>query len=121
MGWKSSRLLQEFWGDFGGNAFSDGLIASVNSERMSYAREMLSGRQPPRDDIPCTTWEMYQAMRDRSRFIDRDPMPQASDQGRCENVRREIETLLTEVDTELADLDKDQDDFVRALDSLSSA
>ena len=54
---------------------------------------------------------MYQAMRERSRFIDRDTMPQASDQDRSENVLREIETLLTEVDTELADLDKDQDDF----------
>jgi MoaA/NifB/PqqE/SkfB family radical SAM enzyme len=63
---------RNFWGDFGGNAFSEGLIESINNERMAYAREMLSGRQPPRDDIPCTTCEMYQAMQKRSRFINKD-------------------------------------------------
>jgi MoaA/NifB/PqqE/SkfB family radical SAM enzyme len=60
---------RNFWGDFGGNAFSQGLIESLNNEKMTYAREMLSGRKPPRDDIPCTTCENYHAMRDRSRFI----------------------------------------------------
>jgi Iron-sulfur cluster-binding domain len=60
---------RNFWGDFGGNAFNEGLIESLNNEKMAYAREMLSGRKPPRDDIPCTTCENYHAMRDRSRFI----------------------------------------------------
>jgi MoaA/NifB/PqqE/SkfB family radical SAM enzyme len=32
---------RNFWGDFGGNAFQEGLTAAVNSERMSYARAML--------------------------------------------------------------------------------
>jgi MoaA/NifB/PqqE/SkfB family radical SAM enzyme len=60
---------RNFWGDFGGNAFSEGLSKSINSDKMAYAREMLSGRRPPRDDIPCTNCEMYHAMRDRSEFI----------------------------------------------------
>ncbi len=34
---------RNFWGDFGSNAFSEGLIESINNERMAYAREMLSG------------------------------------------------------------------------------
>jgi MoaA/NifB/PqqE/SkfB family radical SAM enzyme len=63
---------RNFWGDFGGNAFSDGLTASINSDRMIYAREMLSGRRPAREDIPCTTCEMYHAMRERSRFVNKD-------------------------------------------------
>lgn len=63
---------RNFWGDFGGNAFTDGLIESVNNERMAHAREMLSGRKPPRDDIPCTTCDMYHAMRDRGDFIKKD-------------------------------------------------
>jgi len=50
---------RNFWGDFGGNAFTDGLIESVNNEKMVYAREMLTGKSPPRDDIPCTTCDMY--------------------------------------------------------------
>src|SRR5262249_45460237 len=60
---------RNFWGHFGGNAFTDGLIESVNTEKMNYARKMLTGRGPPRDDIPCTTCEMYHAMRNRSQFI----------------------------------------------------
>ena len=62
---------RNFWGDFGGNAFRDGLIDSINNDRITYARDMLSGRKPPRQDIPCTSCEMYLAMRDQSRFIGR--------------------------------------------------
>lgn len=50
---------RNFWGDFGGNAFTDGLMNSINNEKMTYAREMLRGRKPARDDIPCTTCELY--------------------------------------------------------------
>jgi MoaA/NifB/PqqE/SkfB family radical SAM enzyme len=62
---------RNFWGNFGGNAFADGLSESINNEKMNYARDMLRGRVPPRDDIPCSTCENYQVMRDRSRFIER--------------------------------------------------
>lgn len=62
---------RNFWGDFGGNAFSEGLNASLNHEKMIYARNMLTGRLPPREDIPCTTCEMYHSMRDSSTFIKR--------------------------------------------------
>jgi hypothetical protein len=44
---------RKFWGDFGGNAFTDGLLDSINNEEMTYAREKLNGRKPARDDIPC--------------------------------------------------------------------
>ena len=57
---------RNFWGDFGGNAFTDGLINSINNERITYAREMLCGRKQVRDDIPCSTCEIYIAMRGRS-------------------------------------------------------
>jgi MoaA/NifB/PqqE/SkfB family radical SAM enzyme len=63
---------RNFWGDFGGNAFTDGLINSINNERMTYAREMLSGRKQARDDVPCSTCEIYIAMRGRSKFIVKD-------------------------------------------------
>jgi MoaA/NifB/PqqE/SkfB family radical SAM enzyme len=62
---------RNFWGDFGGNAFTDGLAETVNSERMIYARDMLTGKRPPREDIPCTTCDMYTAMRERAQFIER--------------------------------------------------
>ena len=73
---------RNFWGDFGGNAFSDGLSESINNEKMNYARDMLRGRMPPRDDIPCSTCENYQAMRDRSRFIERSQMAPTGAGGR---------------------------------------
>jgi MoaA/NifB/PqqE/SkfB family radical SAM enzyme len=60
---------RNFWGDFGGNAFSDGLVVSINGAKISYAREMLKGRRAPRADIPCTTCEMYQAMQKSGKFI----------------------------------------------------
>ncbi len=63
---------RNFWGEFGGNAFADGLVAVVNSEKMQYARAMLQGRAAPRGDIPCTTCEMYHAMRDRSEYLKRE-------------------------------------------------
>jgi MoaA/NifB/PqqE/SkfB family radical SAM enzyme len=63
---------RNFWGDFGGNAFTDGLLESINNEKMTYAREMLSGRKPARDDIPCSTCEIYVARRSRSKFVVKD-------------------------------------------------
>ncbi len=71
--WNGDNLgcCRNFWGDFGGNAFRDGLDATINSEKMIYAREMLTGRAPPRSDIPCATCEMYKARCERSCFVDR--------------------------------------------------
>lgn len=47
------------WGDFGSNALTDGLLESINCERMRYARQMLLGQVPARADVPCTTCDVY--------------------------------------------------------------
>jgi len=60
-----------YWGDFGGNAFSDELTASVNTEQIQYARAMLLGRVPAREDIPCTRCSIYGEMRKRGGWLDR--------------------------------------------------
>jgi MoaA/NifB/PqqE/SkfB family radical SAM enzyme len=60
---------RNFWGHFGGNAFRDGLGEAVNSERMRYARDMLQGRAPARDDILCTTCAIYVDMRAHGRWL----------------------------------------------------
>lgn len=65
---------RNFWGDFGGNAFTDGLIPSLNNEKITYAREMLRGRAPARDDIPCVTCEIYLGMRTNSTWLKRDEL-----------------------------------------------
>jgi MoaA/NifB/PqqE/SkfB family radical SAM enzyme len=63
---------RNFWGDFGGNAFTDGLIESLNNEKIAYARKMLRGHAPARDDIPCTTCDIYIDMRTSRRWLKRD-------------------------------------------------
>jgi MoaA/NifB/PqqE/SkfB family radical SAM enzyme len=68
---KNLGCCRNFWGDFGGNAFTDGLRACFNHEKMHYARAMLRGRKPPRDDIPCSTCEIYLSMRGHSDWIRR--------------------------------------------------
>lgn len=63
---------RNFWGDFGGNAFQDGLVPSVNNEKIRYARQMLLGKQPPRDDIPCSSCSNYLGMQASQRWLDRE-------------------------------------------------
>jgi MoaA/NifB/PqqE/SkfB family radical SAM enzyme len=65
---KNLGCCRNFWGDFGGNAFTDGLVATVNHEKMKYARAMLMGRKPPRVDIPCSTCGIYQGMGTRGKL-----------------------------------------------------
>jgi MoaA/NifB/PqqE/SkfB family radical SAM enzyme len=60
---------RNFWGEFGGNAFRDGLAASLNSEGMNYARAMLEGREPPRDDVPCSSCDIYLDRRASGRWM----------------------------------------------------
>jgi quercetin dioxygenase-like cupin family protein len=62
---------RNFWGEFGGNAFTDGLVTSVNTAGIRYAREMLLGKKPPREGIPCTTCEMYAEMKARGNWVER--------------------------------------------------
>jgi MoaA/NifB/PqqE/SkfB family radical SAM enzyme len=70
---KNLGCCRNFWGDFGGNAFIDGLRACFNHEKMHYAREMLHGRKPPRHDIPCSNCEIYLWMRSHSHWLSRQP------------------------------------------------
>ena len=63
---------RNFWGDFGGNAFADGLIPSLNTEKITYARKMLRGQAVARQDIPCTTCEIYLDMRANNRWLERE-------------------------------------------------
>ena len=58
-----------YWGSFG-NAFEEGLSNVMNGEAMSYARQMVSGEVPARDDIPCTTCKYYKTMQETDSWID---------------------------------------------------
>jgi len=54
--------------DFG-NAFTDGLINCLNNERINYARYMLLGKKEGRDDIPCTTCNIYIRRRQKADWL----------------------------------------------------
>jgi len=56
---KTLGCTRNFWGDFGGNAFQDGLTNSLNNKKLKYARNMLKGIRDERDDIPCSTCNIY--------------------------------------------------------------
>ena len=66
---------RNFWQEFGGNAFVDGLEEVLNGEKISYARRMLLGAEPPREGIPCTTCELYLQRRDDRHWIRIQPVP----------------------------------------------
>lgn len=52
------------FGDFG-NVFERGLRAALAGERYRYAQDMIVGRVPPRDDIPCVKCKVFGKIRDR--------------------------------------------------------
>ncbi|OGX36018.1 MAG: radical SAM protein [Omnitrophica WOR_2 bacterium RIFCSPHIGHO2_02_FULL_52_10] len=57
-----------YWGDFG-NAYQEGLLQSLNNEKMVYAREMLMGRRASRPDIPCTACTLYKIMQKNNYWL----------------------------------------------------
>jgi hypothetical protein len=65
--WERKNLgcCRNFWGDFGGNAFSDGLEACLNHEKNELCQNMLLGLREARDDIPCTTCNIYLSIKSK--------------------------------------------------------
>ena len=57
------------WADFDGNAFQDGYLSAINNEKIIHARNMLLGRAEPMEDLPCTTCDLYQKMRNTGRYL----------------------------------------------------
>ena len=53
------------YGDFG-NVFETGLRAGLRSEKYRYAKAMVLGRKPPREDIPCYKCKTYWKLNPRA-------------------------------------------------------
>ena len=60
-----------FWEDFGGNVFEQGLEHALGCEKLVYAKRMLRGDVPPDLGIPCATCSVYQHRRENGRWIGR--------------------------------------------------
>jgi hypothetical protein len=54
---------------FGGNAFKDGYVEAIYSDRITHARGMLLGKVAPREDIPCTRCKLFQDLEKRGKFL----------------------------------------------------
>ncbi len=54
---------------FAGTVLGQSFQAEINNEPMIYARQMLMGAAPPREDIPCSTCSWYRQMSDHSLWI----------------------------------------------------
>ena len=54
---------------FGGNAFEDGYAVAINNEKIVYARRMLTGQAPARNDIPCTRCPLYRERLETGQFL----------------------------------------------------
>jgi len=57
------------WGIYAKNVFKDDLTTCLNNEKMRYARQMLMGKKPPRDDICCLNCNVYESMKEYNDWI----------------------------------------------------
>jgi hypothetical protein len=71
---------RNFWGEFGGNAFHDGLSSTLDSPALQQARRMLMGHAEPAAGIPCTTCDLYLAIERDGNWITGKELEQAAGQ-----------------------------------------
>jgi len=57
----------------GGNAFVDGLDKAINNADIRYARAMVLGLKPPREDIGCSDCYVYKEMARSGRWLKPKP------------------------------------------------
>lgn len=61
------------WGTFGENALAVGLERALHSEKLEYAKQMLQGAVPARDDVPCTRCTIYEGRARKGRWLNPPP------------------------------------------------
>jgi lipopolysaccharide biosynthesis glycosyltransferase len=69
--WNGAVLgcCRNFWGDFGGRAFADGLADALNGDVLSQSRRALMGREDARADSPCASCEIYAWRKKTGRWL----------------------------------------------------
>ncbi len=101
---------------FGGNAFDEGLLDCVNSEKMRRARRMLVGGARAGGDVPCSSCWVYEDMvngggrLEAERWTWREPFMEskvkdlARFQGRCLALERHVKGLEARLELLESDL-----------------
>lgn len=57
-----------YWDDYG-NVFEEGLESCLKKERYEYAKQMVMGLVPARDDIPCSKCKIYKSREKHGSYI----------------------------------------------------
>lgn len=57
------------WSEFGGNVFKEGYVPSLNSEEISYARNMLLGGVKHKYGLPCSECALYLKMKEANSYL----------------------------------------------------
>jgi MoaA/NifB/PqqE/SkfB family radical SAM enzyme len=57
------------WGSYAGRVFDSDLGEQFNNEKMQYCRDMLMGKKPPREDIPCTKCVNYRDLLETGNWL----------------------------------------------------
>ncbi len=62
--WNGKLLgcCDNWWGDFG-NVFEQGLTETLKGNRFTYARQMLMGKNPERNDMPCVRCRYFHSIK----------------------------------------------------------
>jgi len=66
---KLTGCCRNFWGDFGTNAFEDGLVKALEAPKLRHAQKMLMGMAEPEEGVPCSTCDLYFTMRKDGNWI----------------------------------------------------
>jgi MoaA/NifB/PqqE/SkfB family radical SAM enzyme len=69
---------RNFWGVYAQNVFETSFEVEVNNQKIQYARDVLMGRQPHRDDMPCVNCGVYQSIVRSENWITKTELANAS-------------------------------------------
>lgn len=68
---------RNFWQAFEGNAFTDGLVPSLNGSDLVAARRVLAGEIPPGSRLPCVNCDIFQDRMKNRVFVNRHAVHRA--------------------------------------------
>lgn len=63
---------RNYWKAFQGNAFTGGLVKSLNVDDLITARRVLAGEIPPDSDLPCINCDIFQDRMKNRVFVNRN-------------------------------------------------
>ena len=52
-----------------GNVFTDGIGQCIKGKKYAYAKKMLMGKAPPRDDMPCVECHIFDMMISKNIYV----------------------------------------------------